>query len=116
MASNFEFLAILNTRRYTDEEWKELDTRLERLDTDTLQSLYFAAADKDHEVNHLARSECRYTEISRRWETLMMRIKSAYDTAKLREKKGPWILSTEHILDIHWHATRTFKTLFHPSA
>lgn len=116
MATLYEFLAILNTRRYTDDEWKELDIRLKELNTDTLQQLYFVAADKDEEVNTPARYERRHQDISRRWETLRMKIKQAYDHAKIRENKGPWILSTEHTLDILWRSTWKFKSLFNPPA
>ena len=116
MASTLDFLAILNTRRYTEDEVKELRTQLEKMDTDVLTMLYCAAAHKDEEMNGLARREGRHMDIQRRWENLLPVIKRAYDTAKLRENKGPWILSNEHILDIIYYRSRRFHDIFHPPA
>ena len=95
-----DFLAILNTRRYTEEEIAELSTRLKEHSTDTLKMLYIVAANKDDQVNGAARSEGRHTDIQRRWEALLFHIRRAYDHANLRENVGPWILSSEHILEI----------------
>jgi hypothetical protein len=116
MPSLTQFLSILNTRRYTDEEWTELSTRLKEESMDTLKMLYFAAADKDHEVNDKAREESRHLEISRRWETLRFRIRSAYDHAQLREKRFTGILCADHELDIDYHNYKRMKDLFRPSA
>jgi hypothetical protein len=116
MSSLTQFLTILNTRRYTEEEWAELSTRLNAESTDTLQMLYFVAADKDHEVNDAAREEASHFEVSRRWETLRYRIRSAYDHAVDREKRWTGILCANHILDIHYRNYKRMKDLFHPSA
>ena len=115
MSSTLNFLAILNTRRYTEDEVKELKTRLEEMSTDDLKMLYFATARKDEEINYLARREGRHMDIQRRWENLLFVIKNAYDIVKLKENKGPWILSTEHVLDIMYTHFRRFDTLFHAS-
>ena len=112
--STNEFLAILNTRRYTEEEWTELSTRLKKEDTDTLQMLYFIAADKDYATNTKAREEGRPLEVSRRWEYLLYRIRDAYDHAKLRENKGPWILSAVHHLDCAYQHYKKTRNLFNP--
>ncbi len=109
-----EFLAILNTRRYTDEEWTELSTRLKKEDTGTLETLYFVVADKDHALNDKAREEGRHLEVSRRWENLLYRIREAYDHAKLRENKGPWMLCTEHHLVHAYYHYRKMRDLFNP--
>ena len=112
--STMDFLAILNTRRYTDEEWAELSARLKKEDTGTLETLYFIAADKDHALNDKAREEGRHLEVSRRWENLLYRIRDAYDHAKHREGKGPWILSSEHHLVYAYHHYRKVRGLFNP--
>jgi uncharacterized protein YhaN len=114
MPSLNQFLAILNTRRYTEEEWAELTTRLNAESTDTLKMLYCIAADKDHEVNDAAREEARHLEISRRWETLRHRIRSSYDHVALREKRFTGILSTEHELEYTYHSYKLMKNIFHP--
>ena len=114
MATLNEFLAILNTRRYTDDEWKELPTRLKAESTDTLKLLYFVTKDKDNEVNETARRERRHLEIVRRWETLLFMIRDAYDHAKLRENLGPWILSSEHALEIMYYHCKIRTNLFNP--
>ncbi len=114
MQSLKQFLEVLNTRRYTEEEWAELTTRLKEESTDTLKMLYCIAADKDREVNDAAREEYRHLDISRRWETLRHRILSAYDHAAFREKRFTGILSTEHQLEYYYQTYRLMKNLFHP--
>ena len=116
MPSLTQFLTILNTRRYTEEEWAELSTRLKEESTDTLQMLYFVAADKDHEVNDAAREGASHLEVSRRWETLRYRIRSAYDHAVARENRFTGILCANHTLDIYYHNYKRMKDLFHPPA
>ena len=112
MASLNAFLSILNTRSYTDDEWKELRTRLEEQTTDTLKLLYFITKDKDYEVNGLARRERRHGDIQRRWENILFTIRQAYDHAKLRENLGPWILSTEHALEIMYSSCKVNTNVF----
>ena len=107
-----DFLAILNTRRYTEEEVTELSTRLKEMSTDALEMLFLVAANKDDQVNGTARRESRHTDIQRRWEALLFHIRRAYDHAKIRENKGPWILSTEHHLDIVYYSYKKMAQIF----
>jgi hypothetical protein len=113
MATLNAFLAILNTRSYTDDEWKELHTRLEEQTTDTLKLLYFITKDKDGKVNETARRERRHGDIQRRWENLLFIIRNAYDHAKLRENLGPWILYTEHVLDFMYRNSKVSTDIFY---
>ncbi len=113
MASLNEFLKTLTTQSYTKEEWEELRTRLEQESMDSLKLLYFIAKDKDIQVNGLARRERRHGDIQRRWENLLFIIRQAYDAVKLREKVGPWILSTEHALEIMYQTCPIRTDVFH---
>ncbi len=113
MASLNSTLAVLNTRSYTKEEWEELRTRLEQESMETLKLLYFIAKDKDVQVNSLARRERRHGDIQRRWENLLFLIRQAYDAVKLRENIGPWILSTEHALEIMYQTCPIRTDVFH---
>lgn len=112
MTSLNEFLKTLTTHSFTKEEWDELRTRLENEKTETLKLLYFIAKDKDLKVNELARRERRHMDIQRRWENLLFIIREAYDHAKLRENLGPWILSTEHALEIMYHSCKVTTDVF----
>lgn len=113
MATLNELLAILNTRRYTEAEIAELLTCLENTSTDEVKMLFMIVADKDSAVNGVARREGRHMDIQRRWESLLMILRRAYDSVKLKEGKGPWILSSEHVLDIHYHHYKQMRMLFH---
>lgn len=113
MATLYQLLAILNTRRYTEAEIAELSTCLENTTMDEVKMLFMIVADKDSAVNEVARREGRYLDIQRRWESLLMILRRAYDSLKLKEGKGPWILSSEHVLDITYRHYRRMSMIFH---